>query len=88
MTRRRPGAALLVMFAGAAGAWLLATAPSKELAALREAVALNRTDPMARDLRNPEAVRKQLESFGFETGDDAPNPIPTKAMLRFCTCNR
>jgi len=23
-----------------------------------------------------------LESFGFETGDDAPNPIPTKAMLR------
>lgn len=24
-----------------------------------------------------------LESFGFETGDDAPNPIPTKAMLRY-----
>ena len=23
-----------------------------------------------------------LESFGFETGDDAPNPIPTKAMMR------
>jgi 4-hydroxy-tetrahydrodipicolinate synthase len=23
-----------------------------------------------------------LESFAFETGDDAPNPIPTKAMLR------
>ncbi len=23
-----------------------------------------------------------LESFGFETGDEAPNPIPTKAMLR------
>ena len=23
-----------------------------------------------------------LESFSFETGDDAPNPIPTKAMLR------
>lgn len=24
-----------------------------------------------------------LESFSFETGDDAPNPIPTKAMLRY-----
>jgi 4-hydroxy-tetrahydrodipicolinate synthase len=23
-----------------------------------------------------------LESFAYETGDDAPNPIPTKAMLR------
>jgi 4-hydroxy-tetrahydrodipicolinate synthase len=23
-----------------------------------------------------------LPSFAFETGDDAPNPIPTKAMLR------
>jgi 4-hydroxy-tetrahydrodipicolinate synthase len=23
-----------------------------------------------------------LESFAFETGDDAPNPVPTKAMLR------
>jgi 4-hydroxy-tetrahydrodipicolinate synthase len=23
-----------------------------------------------------------LESFSFETGDDAPNPIPTKALLR------
>ncbi|MEN9822035.1 MAG: dihydrodipicolinate synthase [Actinomycetota bacterium] len=23
-----------------------------------------------------------LESFGFETGDDAPNPIPTKAVMR------
>ena len=25
---------------------------------------------------------RMLESFGFETGDDAPNPIPTKAMMR------
>ncbi len=25
---------------------------------------------------------RMLESFVFETGDDAPNPIPTKAMLR------
>ena len=23
-----------------------------------------------------------LPSFAFETGDDAPNPIPTKAMMR------
>ena len=23
-----------------------------------------------------------LDSFAYETGDDAPNPIPTKAMLR------
>jgi 4-hydroxy-tetrahydrodipicolinate synthase len=23
-----------------------------------------------------------LESFAFETGDEAPNPIPTKAMMR------
>ena len=28
------------------------------------------------------ANRRMLESFGFETGDEAPNPIPTKAMLR------
>jgi 4-hydroxy-tetrahydrodipicolinate synthase len=26
--------------------------------------------------------RRMLESFSFETGDLAPNPIPTKAMLR------
>lgn len=25
---------------------------------------------------------RMLESFAFETGDDAPNPIPTKAVLR------
>jgi 4-hydroxy-tetrahydrodipicolinate synthase len=24
-----------------------------------------------------------LDSFAFETGDDAPNPIPTKAMMRY-----
>ena len=28
------------------------------------------------------ANTRMLESFAFETGDDAPNPIPTKAMLR------
>ena len=25
---------------------------------------------------------RMLESFAFETGDDAPNPIPTKAVMR------
>jgi 4-hydroxy-tetrahydrodipicolinate synthase len=25
---------------------------------------------------------RMLESFAFETGDDAPNPVPSKAMLR------
>jgi 4-hydroxy-tetrahydrodipicolinate synthase len=25
---------------------------------------------------------RMLESFAYETGDDAPNPIPTKAMMR------
>jgi 4-hydroxy-tetrahydrodipicolinate synthase len=25
---------------------------------------------------------RMVESFAFETGDDAPNPIPTKAMMR------
>ena len=28
------------------------------------------------------ANRRMLESFGFETGDMTPNPIPTKAMMR------
>ena len=28
------------------------------------------------------ANARMLESFGFETGDEAPNPIPTKAMMR------
>ena len=26
---------------------------------------------------------RMLESFAFETGDDAPNPLPSKAMMRF-----
>ena len=25
---------------------------------------------------------RMLESFAFETGDEAPNPLPTKAVLR------
>ncbi|MEQ8438722.1 MAG: 4-hydroxy-tetrahydrodipicolinate synthase [Ilumatobacter fluminis] len=28
------------------------------------------------------ANARMLESFAFETGDEAPNPIPTKAMMR------
>jgi 4-hydroxy-tetrahydrodipicolinate synthase len=35
------------------------------------------------DVVGARAVNSRLlESFAFETGDDAPNPIPTKAMLR------
>ena len=37
----------------------------------------------AGDLGRARAVNaRMLPSFDFETGDDAPNPIPTKAMLR------
>jgi 4-hydroxy-tetrahydrodipicolinate synthase len=37
----------------------------------------------AGDLESARAVNaRMLPSFAFETGDDAPNPIPTKAMLR------
>ncbi|MGA1344731.1 MAG: 4-hydroxy-tetrahydrodipicolinate synthase [Ilumatobacteraceae bacterium] len=35
------------------------------------------------DLARAQAVNaRMLPSFAFETGDEAPNPIPTKAMLR------
>ncbi len=35
------------------------------------------------DVAGARAVNaRMLESFAFETGDDAPNPLPTKAMLR------
>jgi len=35
------------------------------------------------DIVGARAVNARLlESFAFETGDDAPNPIPTKAMMR------
>jgi 4-hydroxy-tetrahydrodipicolinate synthase len=35
------------------------------------------------DIAGARAVNaRMLESFAFETGDDAPNPIPTKAMMR------
>jgi 4-hydroxy-tetrahydrodipicolinate synthase len=36
------------------------------------------------DTEGARAVNARLlESFAFETGDDAPNPIPTKAMMRY-----
>ncbi len=35
------------------------------------------------DVAGARAVNaRMLESFAFETGDEAPNPIPTKAMMR------
>lgn len=35
------------------------------------------------DVAGARAVNaRMLESFAFETGDDAPNPVPSKAMLR------
>ncbi len=35
------------------------------------------------DLEGARTVNaRMLESFAFETGDDAPNPLPSKAMLR------
>ena len=35
------------------------------------------------DLVGARAINaRMLESFAFETGDEAPNPVPTKAMLR------
>jgi 4-hydroxy-tetrahydrodipicolinate synthase len=35
------------------------------------------------DVAGARAVNaRMLESFAFETGDDAPNPLPTKAMMR------
>ena len=37
----------------------------------------------AGDVAGARAVNARLlDSFAFETGDDAPNPIPTKAMMR------
>ncbi len=36
------------------------------------------------DLVGARAINARLlESFTFETGDEAPNPVPTKAMLRY-----
>ena len=38
---------------------------------------------LLRPLRDPRAINARLtESWAFETGDAAPNPIPSKAMLR------
>ena len=39
--------------------------------------------PAAGDLATATAVnQRMLPSFAFETGDVAPNPIPSKAMMR------
>ncbi len=51
--------------------------PSKELAQLREAAALNRSAPEARALRDPAATRKKLESFGFVDVRDLPRTFVT-----------
>jgi ubiquinone/menaquinone biosynthesis C-methylase UbiE len=52
--------------------------PSKSLAQLREAVALNRGDPEARALRDPKAVAKRLESFGFAGVQDIARAFVTR----------
>ncbi len=40
------------------------------------------------DLAGARAINsRMLESFSFETGDDAPNPVPTKAMMRHLGLN-
>ncbi len=52
-------------------------APSKTLAQLREAVALNRDDPEAKALKDPKAVARKLESFGFTEVRDVPKSYTT-----------
>jgi ubiquinone/menaquinone biosynthesis C-methylase UbiE len=44
--------------------------PSADLFRVREAVALNRSLPEAKDLRDPPALKKRLESFGFSSVQD------------------
>ncbi len=50
--------------------------PSKVLAQLREAVALNRAAPDAKDLRNPPALAKRLEAAGFASVQDVVRTFP------------
>jgi len=52
--------------------------PSKELALVREAVALNRTAPEARTLRDPVALAKKLESMGFASVQDVVRIFPVR----------
>ncbi len=54
-----------------------AATPSKTLAQLREAVALNRNDPEAKALKDPKAVARKLESFGFVDVRDIPKTYAT-----------
>ena len=51
-------------------------APSPALATLREAVALNRGLPEAKDLRNPPAVAKRLTNMGFASVQDVVRTFP------------
>jgi len=51
--------------------------PSRELALLREAVALCRKDPEAQALHDPVAVRRKLEALGFQEVRDIVRTFPT-----------
>ena len=50
--------------------------PSKTLAQVREAVELNRSSPEARDLRDPAALARKLQSFGFSGVRDVVRTFP------------
>ena len=52
--------------------------PSKTLAQLRKAVALNRTAPEAKDLRNPAAVATKLGTTGFASVRDVVRSFPAR----------
>lgn len=54
-----------------------AATPSKTLVQLREAVAVNRNDPEAKALKDPKAVARKLESFGFVDVRDIPRAYTT-----------
>ncbi len=64
--------------------------PSQALAQVREAVVLNRTAPDAKELRNPPAVAKKLESFGFASVQAVVRTFPqhfadAKDLIAFLT---
>ena len=52
--------------------------PSRALTQVREAVALNRSAPEAKDLRNPAAVAKKLAAVGFAEVDDLVRTFPVR----------
>lgn len=51
--------------------------PSKDLTQVREAVAVNRSAPEAKELRNPPAVAKKLGSVGFTSVQDTMRTFTT-----------